>query len=162
MVTTPAVSVVPVRPLSAVLESVGAILVYHPAYSRPTILLRLEVYPIRGSHVPGVPLALVLDACQIIANNARGYLTLYGDHTEIAIRSDTLGDLLRPGKYHYRVPSHTDGPYPICLKFRAWEPPVAAPRNCITKCAKSGKGPRDLGKRCQGLDATCKDLASGW
>jgi hypothetical protein len=44
--------------------------------STPTILLRLEVYPIRGSPVAGAPLALVLDACQIIANNARGYLTL--------------------------------------------------------------------------------------
>ncbi|KAJ6589157.1 hypothetical protein B0H19DRAFT_1058205 [Mycena capillaripes] len=129
MVTAPAAPVVSARPLSAVLESAGAILVYHPAYPRPTILLRLEVYPIRGSPVAGLPLALVLDACQIIANNARGYLTSYGDHTEIAIRSDTPGDLLRPGKYHYRVPSHTDGPYPICLKFRAWEPPVVAPQN---------------------------------
>ncbi|KAJ7346891.1 hypothetical protein DFH08DRAFT_205132 [Mycena albidolilacea] len=129
MTTTPAAPVVSARPLSAVLESAGAILVYHPAYLRPTILLRLEVYSIRDSSVPGVPLALVLDACQIIANNARGCLTLYGDQTEIAIRSDTPGGLLRPGKYHYRVPSHTDGPYPICLKFRAWKPPVAAPQN---------------------------------
>ncbi|KAJ6626369.1 hypothetical protein B0H10DRAFT_1999061 [Mycena sp. CBHHK59/15] len=128
-VTTPAAPVVAARPLSVVLESAGAILIYHPACPRPTILLRLEVYPIRGSPVAGVPLALVLDACQIIANNARGYLTLYGDQTEIAIPSDTPGDLLRPGKYHYRVPSHTDGPYPICLEFRAWEPPVAVPQN---------------------------------
>ncbi|KAJ7507125.1 hypothetical protein B0H11DRAFT_1903114 [Mycena galericulata] len=131
MLTAPAapVSRLSARPPSAALNSAGAILVYHPHYTRPTILMRLEVYPIRGSPVAGVPLALVVDACQVVANNARGYLTLYGEQTEIVLRSDAPGDLLRPGKYHYRVPSHTSGPYPICLTFRAWDPPVAAPQN---------------------------------
>ncbi|KAJ7250122.1 hypothetical protein B0H12DRAFT_1234436 [Mycena haematopus] len=121
MATTPAVPVEAARPLSAVLDSAGVILVYHPAYRLPTVLLRLAC--------ASKSIQSVAAPAPIIANNARGYLTLYEDETEIRLRGETPGDLLRPGKYHYRVPSHTDGPYPICMNFRAWKPPVVTPQN---------------------------------
>ncbi|KAJ6591675.1 hypothetical protein DFH09DRAFT_1306390 [Mycena vulgaris] len=73
------------------------------------------------------PTAVLTTFVTIVASNidARGHLTLYGDHAEIYLPSDNPGALLLwLGKYHYRVPSHTDSPY---LRFRTWSTPEAIP-----------------------------------
>ncbi|KAJ7281744.1 hypothetical protein C8J57DRAFT_1219572 [Mycena rebaudengoi] len=64
--------------------------------------------------VAGIPLALVLDACQVIANNPPGFLALYGDQTAIPLPSATPG------------------------QFRAWTPPVDLPLNWAREGWHSG------------------------
>ncbi|KAF7305010.1 hypothetical protein MKEN_01216000 [Mycena kentingensis (nom. inval.)] len=76
---------------------------------------------------PSFPFYLAVDAAQIVANNAAGYLTS-ADAPEDRISSDDPAAQLPAGSYlFYTLDYAQNQKYSLCGSFRAWSPPLSLP-----------------------------------
>ncbi|KAK2467311.1 hypothetical protein APHAL10511_000546 [Amanita phalloides] len=108
------------------LDHQGLIFIYHPDYNN-TEFFRIPCFP-RPTFL-GAHLGLILDACEIIANNRHGFLGTSKDRTS-GIPSDNRDLILFPGTYYY----HLDASileYPIVTEFDAWTPPSQLPQHWL-------------------------------
>lgn len=77
--------------------------IYHPGYNPPQLIFKLFVSPLNPEgNLPdssnyGLPCALVLDACCILANNKAGALRLLGKSVVVE------ADMLPPGDYTFSI-----------------------------------------------------------
>jgi hypothetical protein len=77
--------------------------IYHPGYNPPQLIFKLFVSPLNPEgNLPdnsnyGLPRALVLDACCILANNKAGVLHSLEKSTVVR------GDMLSPGDYTFSI-----------------------------------------------------------
>jgi hypothetical protein len=78
-----------------------SVIVYHPGYDPPKLLIILVAFEAPSGHC-GVPFSVVLDACQILANNRDGTLRVRGVDADLCA-PDGECLLLRPGNYTYHV-----------------------------------------------------------
>ncbi|KAJ7741444.1 hypothetical protein DFH07DRAFT_965003 [Mycena maculata] len=76
-----------------------AVLVYHPAYSPPQLLLVLPGFPTPSGY-SGVPFFVVLDAARIIAQNKDGALRQQGSIANLPLPTSDRA-ILPPGSYEY-------------------------------------------------------------
>ncbi|KAJ7871317.1 hypothetical protein B0H13DRAFT_1560964, partial [Mycena leptocephala] len=99
--------------------------IYHPGYNPPQLIFKLFVSPLNPEgNLPdssnyGLPCALVLDACCILANNKTGALRLLGKSVVVE------ADMLPPGDYTFSIIGKgRNYRYPLCRKFSYWKPPT--------------------------------------
>ncbi|KAJ7670206.1 hypothetical protein B0H17DRAFT_1141926 [Mycena rosella] len=93
----------PEKPASDVLDTRQNVSVFHPGYKPHPLLLFLVAFPATSGGY-GVPFSVVLDACQILANNEDGTLCVLGDDDDLTPPDDEKS-LLPPGRYTYHVTS---------------------------------------------------------
>ncbi|KAK2459281.1 hypothetical protein APHAL10511_008702 [Amanita phalloides] len=113
----------PIRgPTLLSLRKEDIIIVRHPGYDVGFFSIPCFLQP------PGAHLGLILDACEIIANNEPGFLGTSKDRTSEILSHD--GDLvLSRGNYYYHLENTLN--YPIVTKFDAWTPPSELPQHWL-------------------------------
>ncbi|KAJ7287356.1 hypothetical protein C8J57DRAFT_1283647 [Mycena rebaudengoi] len=135
---------------------IAPILVYHPGFDR--IMLRLGACELLDEGAQGeeygLPLALVVHACSMLADNEPGSLYPRQDGPQI----ETV--MLPPGQYVFRLEGETNAfKYKLRYNFNQWQPSEPPPEwlqgraseeNDIGDCTKSA-----VSERVKSLDAKC-------
>ncbi|KAK2467327.1 hypothetical protein APHAL10511_000562 [Amanita phalloides] len=115
------------RPVPNILPSLryeDFIYVRHPGYDFHFFGIPSFLQP------PGAHLCLILDACEIIANNEPGFLGSSKDRNS-EIQSDNRDLVLSPGNYYYHLRDASIPNYPVVTEFDAWTPPSELPQHWV-------------------------------
>ncbi|KAJ7125566.1 hypothetical protein C8R43DRAFT_835714, partial [Mycena crocata] len=118
----------PKNPQCNTLDATQSVVILHPGYTPLIPMLTFVAYD-TGSNTRGVPLGVILDACQILACNTAGFIRKLGSNDDLV--STNSRSILKPGLYTYRVVSGeaSCSRYQICTTFRRWTPPVLLPEH---------------------------------